>query len=73
MKKLQKIMRRNNHKTEAEQQQQVVGRTVEICTDVTCANPMVNTRVFVLGGGSYGRIGIMYPFVAGRQMHLQAV
>lgn len=42
MKKLQKIMRRNNHKTEVELQQQSIGRTGELCTDVTCANPMVN-------------------------------
>lgn len=42
MKKLQKIMRRNNHKTDVELQQQAIGRTGEICTDVICANPMVN-------------------------------
>lgn len=42
MKKLQKIMRRNNHKTEVELQQQAIGRTGEICTDVSCANPRVN-------------------------------
>lgn len=39
---MQKIMRRNNHKTEVELQQQAATRTGELCKDVTCANPMVN-------------------------------